>query len=67
MTIGERGGGANQLFGGNRVGSMLKTIIKLSSLQIIIFLLPVISVTEILLQRPWTTPLAEAHHGGGVS
>ena len=48
-TIRERGGCANQLFGGDRVGSMLKTIIKSLSLQIIIFLCLMIIYTKILL------------------
>ena len=48
-TIGERVGCANQSFGGNRVGSMLNTIIKSLSLQIIIFLCLMIRYTKILL------------------
>ena len=48
-TIRERGGCENQSFGGNRVGSMLKTVTKSLSLQIIIFLCLMIRYTKILL------------------
>ena len=50
----------------DRVVSMLKTKIKSLSLQIIIFLRPMIRYTKILLPRPWTTPSKEAS-GRGVS
>jgi hypothetical protein len=51
-------------FGGDRVGRVLKTKIKLSILQINFFLRPMISVSQILSLQPRTTPSKEAPMGG---
>ncbi len=61
-------GGGVQIhrFGNDRVGGMLKTKITSLSLQIIIFLRPMISATKILSLQPRTTPSEEAP-GGGLS
>ncbi len=53
-------------FGGERVGSVIKNEIKLSSLQINFFLVLIISLRRILPPQPWTTPSKEAP-GGGVA
>jgi hypothetical protein len=51
-------------FGGERVGSVIKNKIKLSSLQINFFLSLLISLSRILPPRPWMTPSKEAPRGG---
>ncbi len=53
-------------FGGERVGSVIKNKIKLSSLQINFFLGLLISLSRILPLRPRTTPSKEVP-GGGVA
>jgi hypothetical protein len=63
---GSVGGVQINRFGNDRVGSIIKTKIKSSSLQINFFLRPMISVSKILSPRPQTNPSKEAP-GGGVS